>query len=112
VEMEWGFNGRTDRIDSFTMVLEAIEKVTYRVGTDTRTDENVFYREPLVAENQGLSPESRFLSFKLPSASMHSFSASNNEIEWVIKVKADVKRWADIEDEFPLIVRPEGAAST
>jgi hypothetical protein len=41
---------------------------------------------------------------------MHSFDASNNKIQWYLKVKGDIKKWPDVSNEFAVTVLPVSAA--
>jgi hypothetical protein len=37
---------------------------------------------------------------------MHSFSTQHNKIVWSIRVKGEIARWPDLNEEFALTVLP------
>mgnify|MGYP001826188681 FL=1 len=37
---------------------------------------------------------------------MHSFEADRNKIIWEIKVEGEIVRWPDIDQNFPITIRP------
>jgi hypothetical protein len=91
------------------------EAVTYRQGTNTRTEtrqvfrQDLFHRENFVIQG-GLPFETEFV-LSLPVGVMHSFKAEHNEINWSLVVEGEVAGWPDYKRSFPLIVRPgQGSA--
>ena len=69
----------------------------------------VFLREGFDIQ-QGLPFETR-LRIKIPLRAMHSFTSDHNKVEWKLVVKGAVARWPDFERGFPVVIRPESAAS-
>jgi hypothetical protein len=91
-----------------TLVCE--EEVSYRQGTDTRTEkrrvhEQELYLEQELAIDRGGSHEVR-RSFRLPPGAMHSFEASHNKVRWRIESEGKIPSWPDLKVHFPLIVYP------
>jgi len=37
---------------------------------------------------------------------MHSFESPHNKITWFVKVTGDIPRWPDIDEAFPIRIRP------
>lgn len=111
VQLSYTFTGNIKKIKQLTIVLEACEKATYTVGTDQRTDTNIFYKKELL---NVLSPSEhmrQYTKVTIPANSMHSFSADSNEIEWQIKLTGDIAYWPDINYEYPLVIRPSSKKS-
>lgn len=106
VILQWGFRGKVERIKQLTIVLEGRESARYRVGTNTRTDTHIFYTKELLSTDTVWRESNKNLSIEIPSDSMHSFTSSNNAIEWVVKLHGDIPKWADVDDEYPITVRP------
>lgn len=102
-------------ITSLSVLLVCEETATYRQGTNTRTanrrvsEEQVFLREGFDIQ-QGLPFETR-LRITIPLRAMHSFTSDHNKVEWKLVVKGAVARWPDFERGFPIVIRPDSAAS-
>lgn len=104
--LEWSVKGRRGGIRAFTIKLEGREEATYRRGTDTRTDKNVFVSLPVVVFDHGLPTGSGSAELNIPGGAMHSFTATHNKIVWYLKVHGEIARWPDIEDEYLLAIQP------
>ena len=109
-DMEWRFSGSTSRIERLTVSLEGREEATYRRGTSTSTDKHVFYRAELSALSAGPAIVQGRTRVTVPSGSVPTFASANNKIVWVIKIQAEIPRWPDVLEEFPLQVLPGGGA--
>jgi len=87
--------------------------VTYRQGTDTRTEQRRVYDEMIYSrqkiETQPALPFESKLAVEIPPGSMHSFKAEHNEITWRIVVRGRVAGWPDYERGFPIVVHPQPA---
>ncbi len=86
------------------------ESATYRQGTDTRTDthEQVldFFEGP-AGDFEAGSEVRRDGMLQIPSDAMHSFEASNNKLEWFVRVHIDIQEWPDMIELYDLTVLPE-----
>ena len=110
--LQWRVEGNTRRLRKLTLVLEAEEIATYRRGTNTYTDRNIF--EQVVISEQDAAGSIDFsgsMDFTLPGDTMHSFKANNNEVLWSIKVQGDIPRWPDVSAVFPIAVIPPQTTS-
>lgn len=103
-EISWLFKGKTSSIRKLSIVLEGKEKVSYRQGTNTRTEEAPFYKKVLADITEAERIREGYEVVTLPSMIMHTFTGTHNKIEWRLLLKGDVPRWPDITDEFPFIV--------
>ena len=104
--LSWNFGGRSGRLQKLTIELEGREEVRYRRGTKTYSDEHVFFSEQLVSEGRFGTIHRGSVSIEIPERTMPSFKASNNEIEWRLKVRGEVPFWPDVADDFPVTVHP------
>jgi len=101
-------------IDSLQVYLVCEERVTYRQGTDTRTEHRRIFEEKVHCqqkiETQPARPFETKLTVQIPPGSMHSFKAEHNEIGWRLIVRGKVAGWPDYERAFPVIVHPQPTA--
>jgi hypothetical protein len=86
------------------------EAVTYRQGTNARTETREVFQQELFRREKfeieaGLPFETEF-ELIMPADVMHSFKADHNEIIWSLVVHGDVAGWPDYKRSFPLVVRP------
>ena len=103
-ELSWMFHGNAGKIQHLEIVLEGIEKVSYRQGTSTRTEEKPFFRKKIIDSD---SPDSIAQGFELvaiPISTMHSFKSSNNAFTWQIRVLGKIAFWPDIRDRFEIVI--------
>lgn len=103
--------GGTGTLDSLSMTLEAEEQATFRLGTDTRTERLVVWRQP-VGEwtTVHLSPGTRFearVRATVPATAMHSLSTEHNAVRWMLVVRGTHSRWPAFVRTFPLVVFPQ-----
>jgi len=104
--LDWEFVGSTHRLRDFSLVLEGVEKATYRQGTDTRTDEHVFHRTTLARREAGQPMENGSVALDFPAGLIHSFQASHNRIEWRLVVRGDIPKWPDLNETYPITLLP------
>ena len=102
-------------INSVTVTLICREWVQYRQGTNTRTATHVVHtvNQTLDVPRRVSPPDSirGDFEFQIPEDSMHSFEASDNRIDWLIKVHTDVANWPDYKSEFKLSVAARSVKS-
>lgn len=94
-----------------TLVME--ESARYRAGTDTHTvTHNAFEKEVEFVPPDSLSPGSDLTgeaTFEIPTELMHTFSANNNHIKWMVKTKTKMPGWPDYGMNFECLVLPHAA---
>ena len=44
----------------------------------------------------------------IPPNAMHSFRATNNQLQWLLRVLVNAQGWPDVKDEYDLMVLAEG----
>jgi hypothetical protein len=87
------------------------ETATYRRGTDTYTevyeDVHDFFEAPVghFEGGQTIQSEGRMT---IPGDAMHSFKATNNKLQWLMRVVVNAQEWPDVKDEYELQVLAEG----
>ena len=109
-EFRWTFTGRHDRIHRLVLRVEGREEATYRQGTNTRTDKNVFFVLDLFDTSRSLDVRTGKARWAVPADTMHSFASSNNKIAWVFILHGHIQGWPDVKDEYALNVAPLPAA--
>lgn len=105
-QLRWSCTGRCDRIERLVVRLEGREEATYRRGTDTYTDKNVFFTADVLDTPRPLAIRSGTATVSLPAETMHSFAAPNNKVLWVLSLHAHIRAWPDVKDEYVLAVVP------
>ena len=103
-ELSWMFRGNVKKIQHLEIVLEGIEKVSYRQGTSTRTEEKPFFRQKIVDSQTPEQIANGFELVALPLETMHSFKSTNNSFTWQIRVLGKIAMWPDIRDRFEIVV--------
>lgn len=105
LEVRWLIEGPVEKLQGFSIALEAREEATYRRDNNTRTDKQVFERLP-VASVASPVPVSGRGRVTIPLDTMHTFATSNNKISWTLRVQGVIPKWPDVDDEFPITVAP------
>lgn len=85
------------------------ESASYTQGTDRRTDTHeqiVDFIELPIGEMVAGKQVQGYADVTIPASGMHSFQASNNRLDWLLKLRLHVQEWPDIIDEFGLDVQP------
>jgi hypothetical protein len=102
-DLDWEFSGSAARVKQLRIYLEGREEATYRRGTDTSTDKNIF--KTIEIANSPFADPGRAI-LHIPEDTMHSFKSDNNKIVWEIHVKGDIRYWSDVEEAFEIEVLP------
>jgi hypothetical protein len=106
VELAWRFEGKAERLKNVRLFLEGREEATYRRGTDTKTDREVFATFDIAAASGLSAGEPAQARLKLPARLMHSFKTDNNRVRWSLRMKGDVAWWPDVDEEFEFLIVP------
>ena len=106
LQLDWEIEGRADRFTKLRIVLEGSEEATYRRGTDTSTDTNVFLEIPVLDSTDRADFRSGSARIAIPSGSMHTFIAPNNKVLWRLRVEGSIARFPDVKDEYPVTILP------
>jgi hypothetical protein len=106
LDLEWVTSGRVGTVRKLSIVLKGREEATYTRGTDTVTDKHTFARVPVVEAEGRDAILAGQASLAVPRDTMHSFEAAHNKIVWSVHVHADVRRWPDSKEDYPIVVLP------
>ncbi len=106
LRLDWRFTGRSSRLNHLRIFLEGREEATYRRGTKSYTDREVFASHDLVDTTGDWEIPRGTAELVIPEDTMHSFDGGSNKIVWEIKVEGDIARWPDVEQSFPIDIRP------
>ncbi len=104
--LSWRFRGSSHSIRHMKLTLTGVEKATFRRGTDTHTDEEAFYEQMLYESDQSYEIANGEVEVEIPSDSMHTFEADNNEIIWSLQMAGDIPLRPDVNVRFPIVVTP------
>lgn len=110
-DLEWRFSGDTSRIERLTVILEGREEATCAQGKNTSTDQHVFSRVELASFPGGAAAAQGRVRLHVPADSVPSLSSPHNKIVWAVKVHAEIPRWPDVMEAYPLEVLPQEGAS-
>ena len=103
-ELSWMFRGNAKKIQNLEIVLEGVEKVSYRQGTSSRNEEKPFFRQKIVESKTSETITQGFELVSIPLETMHSFKSTNNSITWQIRVFGKIAFWPDIRDRFEIVL--------
>jgi hypothetical protein len=106
LEVDWQMRGRVQALRRLRLSLEGREEATYRRGTDTRTDREVFATVDLLDTGDLATMAAGRVARDLPARLMHSFAAKNNKIVWALRVRGEIPRWPDVDEEFVVTIAP------
>lgn len=106
VDVAWQLTGRTSCIESLKITIEGEESATYRRGTDTITDTNIFCSIPIAEVTDSQDIEFGSKSVTIPADTMHTFAADRNKVTWRIVVHGNIPRWPDIKETYEFRVKP------
>ncbi len=111
LDVRWRFTGNVRRIVKLKIALMAREEATYRRGTTTTTDKSVFLNTVLLDTADRAQIAGGGMKVNIPRDLIHTFSAPNNKIVWMLQVHGDIPRWPDVNAEFPITVLPRDTAT-
>ncbi|MBI2423888.1 MAG: DUF3592 domain-containing protein [Candidatus Hydrogenedentes bacterium] len=106
--LDYEFSGATHRIRRLRIYLEGREEARYRRGTDTVRVEHLFLRQVLLDSQDQTIIDGGRAQLTFPEYSMHTFTAANNKIFWVLKIHGEIARWPDVNESFEIEVLPLG----
>ncbi len=105
-EVMWMHEKSAARLAELTIEVEGTESATYRYGTSSRTDKQVFFHATIVSTKDPEEIQKGFHLLQLPSDTMHTFEAGSNSITWQINVHGRIRFWPDVTDTYAFTVYP------
>ena len=106
MQLEWSATKPLTKVRNLKISLQGNEAATYRRGTNSVTDNSTFFYDILLELDQPATQQRGTLELTIPLDSMHSFDSGNNKIIWQIRVNGDIPRFPDIQNTYPITVRP------
>ena len=106
VDVAWQLNGRTSSVRSLKITVEGEESATYRRGTSTITDKNVFCIIPVADTDSPGEIEFGSEVIPIPADTMHTFLADRNKIKWQVVVHGKIPYWPSVKETFEFRVKP------
>jgi hypothetical protein len=107
VDIAWEVQGKAERISKLSIEIHGQQTATYRRGTDTITDTEIFEIIPLatVTDFQEIAFGSQ--TIEIPMDTMHTFEGDNNSIKWQVVVLGDIAWSPDIYETYEFRVTPQ-----
>jgi hypothetical protein len=109
LDVQWKMHGRVEVLEELRIFLEGREEATYRRGTSTSTDREVFATIELANVTAHADKRAGQGRVFIPATTMHSFESPNNKILWRLNVHGAIRRWPDVKEEFPIVLLPAAA---
>ncbi|MDB6171590.1 MAG: hypothetical protein JWL59_901 [Chthoniobacteraceae bacterium] len=106
LRVNWTLSGNARKVRRLRLLLEGREEATYRRGTNTSTDKNVFISLPLLDSTESGAIAAGNANLTIPAGLMHTFVGANNKVLWSLHAKGEILRWPDIADEFEITILP------
>lgn len=104
--LDWEFSGKVESMTSMRIILVGEEAASYRRGTDTITDTQVFYEQDLIEASDAPDLVTGTVRFRLLERTMPTWKANHNEIRWKLLVKGVIPAWPDVDESFTITVLP------
>lgn len=106
LDVAWEVSGGLRSLQRLNVVIIGQEWCRYVQGTDTRTDISTFAVIEICTTNEQreISFGSRNITF--PIDTMHSFEATNNKIQWTVRVQGEIAWWPNVSEDFAFRVTP------
>ncbi len=104
MRISWSLKGSVSRLESLEVYLEGIETARYQRGTDTVTDENVFFQQPLYETRSRGDFRTGEADITLPANTVPTLKTDHNEIGWHIIFNGKIPRWPDLRETYNLPV--------
>lgn len=106
LSLKMTFSRDPSAVQRLRLTLVGREEATYRRGTDTVTDKQVFFRAVILDESRPARLATAAPEVQVPIDTMHSFAARSNKIVWVVELEEVVLNWPDVKCEYPIEVAP------
>lgn len=106
LSVEWNIKGRTNVLKRLCIRLKGREEATYRRGTRTYTDKNIFSDLEVVEITVRAEMRSGTAQIEVPPDLMHTFAGESNKIIWGLHLEGEIARWPDVKEEFAIEVLP------
>jgi len=106
LQLNWRIKGNVNRIENLSIKLIGQEEATYRRGTNTYTDRNIFYEDVITDYPSVVNMGAGNNIVEVPKETIHSWNSTNNKIIWMLTVNGKIAEWPDIKEEYIITVLP------
>ncbi len=97
-------------LQTLEVLLVCEEEVTYRQGTDVRTERHVVVEESIYrgqdCQIRREQPYEERCPLQISENTMHSFQGQHNVIQWKLMVRGQGTGWQSFERCFPVVIAP------
>jgi len=105
VEVEWGFQGKVERIHRLTVVLEGREEIVTGSGKNRRTRRDVFSRLPIIETIDPHQIRAGHGKIVVPENLKPTADTGSRKVVWELQVRGEIPRYPDVSDDFEITVR-------
>lgn len=102
--IQWQIEGKVERLDNLSVHLIGKEQARYSHGTDTLTDDAVFYEQSVAIDPT--STQTGHVKLDIPDSIMPTWNSKHNAIVWQLQVKGEISDYSDVDDTYLLTVLP------
>lgn len=88
------------RLNKLEVSLVCTEIVSYNEGTTVRTQRRDLMEIPVLQASDVRDEIKNEAEARLPLLAPHSFASKNNQLEWAVRVHADIPHWPDYDERF------------
>lgn len=88
------------RLTKLEISLVCTEVVSYNEGTTVRTERREVMAIPVLEANDVRDEDKHEAEARLPPMAPHSFASKHNQLEWAVRVHADIPYWPDYDERF------------
>lgn len=107
LEVEWGFQGKVERIHRLTVVLEGREEIVTGTGKNRRTRREVFSRLPVIETIDPHQIRAGHCKIVVPEKLKPTSDTGNRKVVWELQVRGEIPRYPDMNDDFEIKVQPK-----
>lgn len=105
--LRWQTNSGFGRLDSLSLELVGEEVAWYTAGTDRVEAANVFHLVPLLKTTDRDFIRNGSVELRIPANSMHTLTASENQVRWMLRVRGNIPWLPKLKEEFEIQVSPQ-----
>ncbi len=111
VDIAWEIIGKANRVRKLKLEIQGEQSATYRRGTTTSTDTEIFELIPICEITEPSEIEFGSATVQIPESTMHSFDGGQNKITWSVEAVGEIAWWPDVHANYPFRVKPTSSPS-
>jgi hypothetical protein len=106
LSVSWEIPQGAGRLRRLSIRLTGEEVASYRRGTSTVTERQAFFDGELAEATHARLIEAGRASLRLPTGLPPTWQATNNRIEWTLRVTGEIALWPDLDDSHVITIHP------